>query len=76
MDKLGVFMQTKHVCILIHILTKGEVGTGLSPPVNIFTDCSKKYFSLLWIVCVKNVLCFSSIRVCSLLPCGNLLGKG
>ena len=28
---------------------------------------------LLWIICV---LCFSCFRVCSLLPCGHLLGKG
>ena len=26
MDKLGSFMQTKNLCVLIHILTKGEVG--------------------------------------------------
>ena len=26
MDKLGSFMQTKHLCILIHIWTKSEVG--------------------------------------------------
>ena len=24
--RLGFFMQTKHLCVLIHILTKGEVG--------------------------------------------------
>ena len=27
MDKLGSCMQTKHLCVLIHIETKGEVGT-------------------------------------------------
>ena len=26
MDKLGVFMQNKYLCVLIHILFKGEVG--------------------------------------------------
>ena len=26
MDKLGSFMQTKHLCVLIHIWSKGEVG--------------------------------------------------
>ena len=26
MDKLGVFMQNKHLCVLVHIWTKGEVG--------------------------------------------------
>ena len=25
MDKLGSFMQTKHLCVLIYIWTKGEV---------------------------------------------------
>ena len=24
---LELFMRTKHVCVLIHIVTKGEVGT-------------------------------------------------
>ena len=23
---LGSYMQTKHLCVLVHILTKGEVG--------------------------------------------------
>ena len=31
---------------------------------------------LLWIICVIYVLCLSCFRVCSLLPCGLLLGKG
>ena len=26
MDKLGVFHANKHLCVLIHMLTKGEVG--------------------------------------------------
>ena len=57
-------MQTKHLCGLIHIWAKGEVGApwiGLSPPV--------KYFywpvqggALLWIVCVNYVVCLSSFR--------------
>ena len=25
MDKLGSFMQIKHLCVLVHIETKGEV---------------------------------------------------
>ena len=29
----------------------------------------------LWIICVIYVLCLSCFRVCSLLPCGHLLGK-
>ena len=31
---------------------------------------------LLWIICVIYVLCLSCFRVCSLLPCGHLKGKG
>ena len=31
---------------------------------------------LLWIICVFCVLCFSCFLICSLLPCGHLLGKG
>ena len=30
---------------------------------------------LLWIICVIYVLFFSCFRVCSLLPCGHLLGR-
>ena len=44
----------------------------LSPPVNIFTDRSKAVL-LLWIIFVIYVLCLSCIRVCSFLPCGDLL---
>ena len=39
------------------------------------TDLSKAVF-LLWIICVINVLCLSCFRVCLLLLCGHLLGKG
>ena len=27
MDKLGIFLQTKHLCVLIRIRIQGEVGT-------------------------------------------------
>ena len=42
---------------------------------NNFTDRSKAVL-LLRILCVIYVLCLSCFRVCSLLPCGHLLGKG
>ena len=52
------------------------------PPWNRFKH-SSKYFTdrskavlLLWIICVIYVLYFSCDYVCSLLPCGHLLGKG
>ena len=52
-------MQLKHLCVLIHIGTKGEVGAPLnqlSPPVKYFTDRSKVVL-LLWIFNVFSVLC-------------------
>ena len=52
-------------CFLLH-------SSGLSPPVKYFTDRSKAVL-LLWIICV---VCLSCFRVCLLLPCGHLLGKG
>ena len=45
------------------------------PVKNIFTDCSKAVL-LLWIIFVVYVSCLSCFRVCSLQPCGHLLGKG
>ena len=45
------------------------------PSSKIFTDRSKAVL-LLWIICVIYVLYLSCFCVCSLLPCGHLLGKG
>ena len=58
-------MQTKHLCALIHIWTKDEVGTVKQVEalqLNIFTDRSKAVL-LLWIICVIYVLYFSCFRV-------------
>ena len=49
--------------------------TGLSPPVRYFTDRSKAVL-LLWITCVIYVLWLSYFRVCSLLSCGHVNGRG
>ena len=71
-------MQTKNLCVLIHILIKGEVGsTGLSPPVKYFTDRSKAVL-LLWIfyVFVLSCVCYVFVRICLYVLCGHLLGKG
>ena len=70
-------MQIKHLCVLIHILTKGEVGAvkSVKAQLNNFTDRSKAVL-LLWIICVITVLCLSRFRVGTSLPCGHLLGKG
>ena len=52
-------MQTIHLCVLIHIETKGEVGAPLNrfkPSSKIvFTDRSKAVL-LLWIIYVISVL--------------------
>ena len=73
-------MQTKHLCVLIHIWTKGEVGAPLNrfkPSSKIcFTDRSKAAL-LLWIIYVISVLfCYAFMHVCLLMPCGHLLVKG
>ena len=67
-------MQTKHLCVLIHICTKCEVG-AVPYSKNIFTDRSKAVL-LLWIIFVIYVSCLSCCLVCSMQPCGHLLGKG
>ena len=72
-------MHTKHLCILIHIRTKGEVGAPLNwfkpSRKNIFTDRSKAVL-LLWIIYVVSVLfCCAFMHVCLLMPCDHLLGK-
>ena len=43
--------------------------------ISTVTDRSKAVLLLL-IICVIYVLCLSCFRVCSLLPCGHLLGMG
>ena len=60
-------MQTKHLCVLIHIWTKGDVGAvkpGLNPPVKYFTGRSKAvlvcgsfmFFSVLCLLCLCTCL--------------------
>ena len=73
-------MHTKHLCFLIHILTKGEVGV----PLNKFRPSSKIFFLtvprrcffcgsfMLFLSC----FCYAIMHVCLLMPCGHLLGKG
>ena len=76
---LRSFMQTKHIYVLIHILTKGEVGA----PWNWFKPSSKLFLltvprpffcgsHMLFLSC----FCYAFVRVCLLMPCGHLLGKG
>ena len=70
-------MQTKHLCVLIHIWTKGEVGA----PLNRFKPSSKIF---LWLfqggISFVDLLCFflscvCFVRVCLYVTCGHLLGK-
>ena len=70
-------MQTKHLCVLIHIWTKGEVGA----PLRWF-----KLFSKIFLLTVPRrcffygsfmlfLSCFV-MHVCLLMTCGHLLWKG
>ena len=71
-------MQTKHLCVLIHIWTKGEVGA----PLNRFKSSSKIFYwpfqggtsfvDLFFLSCV----CYAFVSVCLYVPCGHLLWKG
>ena len=73
-------MQTKHICVLINIWTKGEVGA----PLNRFKPSSKIFYwpfqggtSFVDILCFfLSCVCYAFARVCLYVPCGHLLGKG
>ena len=76
MDKLGVFHANQtSMCLYPHLRVRLALGWCRETGLRIFTDGSKAV-PLLWIICVIYVLCVSCFRVCSLLPCGHLLGKG
>ena len=71
-------MQTKHLCVLIHIWTKGEVGAPsnrFQPSSNFFTAAQRRCFFcgsfMLFLSCF-----YAFMHVCLLMPCGHLLGKG
>ena len=68
-------MQTKHLCVLIHISTKGEFG-ALNPPLkkNLLTVPRRCFFVDIFFV--TYVSCLSCFFVYSMQPCGHLLGKG
>ena len=74
-------MQTKYLCVLIHIWIKGEVGASL----NRFQPSSKIFYwpfhggtSFVDLLCFCSVLCllWFFVRVCLIVLCGHLLGKG
>ena len=69
-------MQIKHLCVLIHIRIKGEVGPVEFKPSSIFIDCSNAVL-LLWSLLLfeprheipNDVVCATSqpAHTCSLL---------
>ena len=73
-------MQTKHLCVLIHIWTKGEVDAQ----VNRFKPSSKTFLLTVPRRCFfcgsfmifLSCFCYTLMLVCLLMPCGHLLGKG
>ena len=73
-------MQTKYLCVLIHIWTKGEVGALLkwfksSSKIFLLTVQRRCLFSLI-IYVIAVLFCYAFMRICLLMPCGHLLGKG
>ena len=81
-------MQTKHLCVLIHIWTKGEVGAPwnqLKPSSKIYLLTVPRwcffcgsYILFLSDLCTFTYFCFcyDFVRVCLLIPCGHLLWMG
>ena len=63
-------MQTKHLCVLIPIWTKGKVGTPLnrfSPPVKYFTGRSKAVLLLRIIYVISVLFCYAFVERADLL---------
>ena len=64
-------MQTKHLCVLINILTKGEVGASLNrfkPSSKIFTLTVPRRHFLLIIYVISVLFCYTFMHVCLLMP--------
>ena len=76
----GSFMQTKHLCVLVHIWTKGGVGA----PWNrfkasgklILTTAPRRCFFCGSFMLFLSCFCYAFVRICLLMPYGHLLGKG
>ena len=67
----GSFMQTKHLCVFVHILTMGEVGEPLNrckPSSKYFADHFKAVL-LLWIFYVFSILCLRCLCMCLVVTC-------
>ena len=68
-------MQTKHLCVLIHVRNKGEVGavrSYLSPPEIFLLTDPKRCFFAIYVSCLPVSYCV----LCSLQPCDHLPGEG
>ena len=78
MDKLGIFRANLTSMCLDPHLNEGYGWcreTGLSPQVKYLYRPFQGGTSFVD-HCVIYVVCLSCFRVCSLLPCGHLLGRG
>ena len=73
-------MQTKYLCVLIHIWIKGEVGAlwnWFKPSSKIFYWPFQGGTSFVDLSCFfLSYVCYAFVRVCLYVPCGHLLGKG
>ena len=66
-DKLGSFMQTKHLCVLVQIELRVNLApreTGLSPPVKYFTDHSKALLIFGSFMLFPSCFCYAFVCVC------------
>ena len=71
-------MWAKHLCVLVHIWTKGGVSrceASLGPLVEYLCWLFQGGASFVGRLC-RLCLVFVSFCVCSLLPCSHLKGKG
>ena len=71
-------MQTKHLCVLIHIWTKGEIGALLNrfkPSSKIFLLTAPRGCFFCGSFVISVLFCYAFIDVCLLMPCDHLLGK-
>ena len=75
----GSFLQTNHLCVLIHIWTKGEIGAPLNrfkPSCKIFLLTVPRGACFVGHLCFSVLFCYAFMHVCLLMPCSHLLGKG
>ena len=65
------YVRNKHLFVLIHIRERGEFGT-IKQVKALQLQCGASFVDNFLIY----VSCLSCFLVCSLYPCGHLLGKG